>query len=59
MKVETDLKVGATMQEVAQSASQAVAPVGDFFSKASDQAQSLTTTVVKKASSFWNCLTGS
>jgi len=58
MKVETDLKVGATLQEVAQSANQAVAPVGDFFSKASSQAQGLTSTVVNKATSFWNCLTG-
>jgi hypothetical protein len=59
MKVETDLKVGATLQEVAQSASQAVAPVGEFFSKAGDQAESLTTPVVEKVVTFWNCLRGS
>jgi hypothetical protein len=59
MKVETDLKVGQFLQEAAQTASQVAAPVGDFFSKASDQAQSLTTAVVNKATSFWNCLTGS
>jgi hypothetical protein len=59
MKVETDLKVGQLLQDLAQSTSQAVAPVGDFFSKASDQAQSLTSAAVNKASSFWNCLTGS
>jgi len=59
MKVETNLKAGATLKEVAQSTSQAIAPVSDFFSKASDQAQSLTNTVSTKASSFWNCLTRS
>ena len=59
MKVETDLKVGAFLQDAAQSTGQALAPVGEFFSKAGDQAQSLTTTVVGKATSFWNCLTGS
>ena len=59
MKVETDLKIGATLQEVAQTTGQTVAPVGAFFSKAGDQAQSLTSTVVNKLSSFWNCLVGS
>jgi hypothetical protein len=58
MKVETDLKAGATLQDVAQSTSQAMAPVSDFFSKASDQAQSMTSTVANKATSFWNCLKG-
>lgn len=57
MKVETNLKSGALLQDAANTAGQAAADVGSFFSKAGQQAQSLTSATVNKVTSVWNCLT--
>jgi hypothetical protein len=58
MKVETGLKSGAFAQDAAAAASQAAGSVQNFFAQAGQQAQSLTSGVVGKASSVWSCLTG-
>jgi hypothetical protein len=57
MKVTTNLKSGALLQDAANTAVQAAGEVGDFFTKAGSQAQSLTTSVTTKAANLWNCLT--
>lgn len=57
MKVETNLKSGALLQDAANTAGQAAADVGNFFSKAGQQAQNITSATVNKVSSVWNCLT--
>lgn len=56
MKVETNLKSGAFLQDAASSATQAAGEVGSFFSKAGEQAQSLSNSVVHKATGVWNAL---
>jgi hypothetical protein len=56
MKVETNVKSGALLQDAANTASQAATEVGGFFTKAGAQAQSLTSAVTTKASNVWNCL---
>lgn len=57
MKVETNLKSGLLLQDAAAAANNAASSVQNFFSVASDQATSVTNTLGKKLSSFWNCLT--
>jgi hypothetical protein len=56
MKVETNLKSGAFLQDVAGATTQAASEVGSFFGKAGEQAQSLSNTVVHKATGVWNAL---
>lgn len=46
------------MQDVSQTANTAARQVSGYVSKANQQAQSLTTNVVNKATAFWNCLYG-
>lgn len=57
MKVETNLKSGALLQDAANTAGQAAADVGNFFSKAGQQAHNITSATVNKVTSVWNCLT--
>lgn len=57
MKVETNLKAGALLENAAHTATQAAGEVGGFFSKAGQQAQSFTSGVVNKTTNLWNCLT--
>jgi hypothetical protein len=57
MKVETDLKAGAFLENAASTVNQAASEVGGFFSKAGQQAQSMTHGVSSKTTSVWNCLT--
>lgn len=57
MKVETNLKSGLLLQDAAAAANNAASSVQSFFAVAGDQATSVTNTVSKKLSSFWNCLT--
>ena len=56
MKVETDLRSGAFVQDAAQTVSQAADQVGSVFTNASQQASDLTNTVVTKATAVWNAL---
>ena len=56
MKVETGLKSGAMMQDAATAATQAAGSVQNFFTQASQQANTLTSRVVGKATAVWNAL---
>jgi hypothetical protein len=58
MKVETDLKSGAFLQDAVNAVDQAAGQVGSFFSQASQEASNLTSTVMDKTSSVYNCLAG-
>ncbi len=57
MKVETNLKAGALLENAATAATQVANDVGGFFTKAGQQAQGLTSGVVNKTTNLWNCLT--
>ncbi len=56
MKVETDLKAGAFLSNALNTLGQATDEVGNFFAQAGQQAESLTNTVVDKATGVWNAL---
>ena len=59
MKVETDLKAGSFLEDAAQGASSAVGQASDFVAEAAHQADSLTRTVSRTASSVWDALSSS
>ena len=59
MKVETDLKAGSFLEDAAQGASTAVGQASDFVTEAARQADSLTRTVSRTASSVWDALSSS
>lgn len=59
MKVETDLRAGGVLDDAARQASETAGQVSSFLTEADQQAESLTTSVVNTATSFWNCLTNS
>lgn len=56
MKVETNLKSGALLDNAAQAARQLAGDAGDYLSQASQQAKSLTSSVVNKTTAVWNAL---
>jgi hypothetical protein len=56
MKVETDLRSGAFVQDAAQTVSQAADQVVSVFTNANQQAADLTDTIVNKATAVWNAL---
>jgi hypothetical protein len=56
MKVETDLKAGALLQDAAQTVSSAANQVARVFSNASHQAASMTDKVLTKSTAVWNAL---
>lgn len=56
MKVETDLKAGAFLQDATDTVSKAAGEVAGFFNKAGQQAKSVTDTVVTKSTNVWNAL---
>jgi hypothetical protein len=56
MKVSTQLKSGEFLANAAQSASQGVTNVAGFFSRADQQATSLTQGVAQGSSKLYNCL---
>jgi hypothetical protein len=57
MKVETELRAGLSLENAMSQAGQAADQVSGFVNQANQQATSLTSSVVNKTSSFWNCLT--
>jgi len=56
MKVETDLKAGALLQDAAQTLGGAANQVATVFSNASQQAASMTDKVLTKSTAVWNAL---
>jgi hypothetical protein len=56
MKVETNLKSGALLDSAASAARQMAGSAGDYISQASQQAKSLTGSVVNKSTAVWNAL---
>jgi len=56
MKVETNLKSGALLDSAASAARQMAGSAGDYLSQASQQAKSLTGSVVNKSTAVWNAL---
>jgi F0F1-type ATP synthase membrane subunit b/b' len=56
MKVETELRAGALLESAMTQAGQAANQVSSFVNQANQQATNLTSTVVDKATAFWNCL---
>ncbi len=59
MKVETNLKSGAFLQDAVNTVDKAAGQMGSFFSQAGQEANSFTTAVLDKTSSVYNCLVGS
>ena len=58
MKVETNLKSGALLDDAASAARQMAGNAGDYLSQASQQAKSLTSSVVNRTTAVWNALVG-
>jgi hypothetical protein len=56
MKVETNLKSGALLDSAASAAQQMTGSAGNYLSQASQQAKSLTSSVVNKTTAVWNAL---
>jgi hypothetical protein len=56
MKVETNLKSGALLDNAASAARQLAGDAGNYLSQASQQAKSLTSSVVNKTTAVWNAL---
>lgn len=56
MKVETNLKAGALLQDAAQTLGGAANQVATVFSNASQQAASMTDKVLTKSTAVWNAL---
>jgi hypothetical protein len=56
MKVETNLKSGTVLDSAASAAQQMACSAGDYLSQASQQAKSLTNSVVNKTTAVWNAL---
>jgi len=56
MKVETNLKSGALLDNAASAARQMAGNAGDYLAQASQQAKSLTSSVVNKTTAVWNAL---
>ena len=56
MKVETNMKSGAVLDSAASAARQMAGSAGDYLSQASQQAKSLTSSVVNKTTAVWNAL---
>ncbi len=56
MKVETDLKSGALLQDAAKTVGDAANSVATMITNANQQAADLTSTVVKKANAVWYAL---
>ena len=56
MKVETDLRAGALLQDAAQTVGKAANQVAMVFSNASQQAASMTDKVLSKSTAIWNAL---
>jgi hypothetical protein len=57
MKVQTDVRAGAVLEAATEQASAAANDVANFISTADQQATDLTTSLVNKATSIWNCVT--
>jgi phage portal protein BeeE len=57
MKVETNLRSGALLQDAAAAATSAASSVQNFFSVAGNQAATMTNSLANKFTSVWNCLT--
>jgi len=58
MKVETNLKSGAFLQDAANTVGQAAGQVGNFFAQAGQEASSITSSLLDTTSSVYNCLAG-
>lgn len=56
MKVETDLKAGAFLQDAAQTVGDAVNQVATVFTNANEQAAGMTDKILTKSSAVWNAL---
>jgi len=56
MKVETNIKSGAILESAASAAQQMAGSAGSYLSQASQQAKSLTSSVVNKTTAVWNAL---
>lgn len=56
MKVETNLKSGAILDDAAAAARQMAGNAGDYLTQASQQAKGLTSSVVNKTTAVWNAL---
>ncbi len=56
MKVETDLRAGALLQDAAQTVGGAANQVATVFSNANQQAATMTDKVLFKSKAVWNAL---
>ena len=56
MKVETDLKSGAFLQDAAQTVGQTANSVATVFTNANQQAANLTNAIITKGTAVWNAL---
>jgi len=56
MKVETDLKSGAFLQDTAQQVSQVAGQVATLFTNANQQATDLTQGMIDKTTALWKAL---